>query len=441
MRAANDTEVGWRAASRRRVLAQRPSAFAPLRNVGFRLLWTSSLLWNFGRWIDILVAGWLALQLTDSAWLVALIGFYRNAPIPIFGAFAGVVADRYDRRRLILAAQFTNILVTTAVASLLLLGRLEYWHLAAANLLLGLAWSVEWPCRRALMPDLVGRDEVLRAIVLDSYSMNLMKVFGPIIGGSLLAILPIADCYLLIAAIYLLALLPIVVLRVPQGAIATPAAASLRFIAEGLAFCGRHPPVRGVLLITILMNCFAFPYVQLLSVFARDVLGVGPFELGLLAAGDGAGSLVGLTILVSASQLRRPGWLFVVGSAGFCLSLFGFAVSPLFVASIALLVAAGICHSTFSTFQSTIILGAVDAALRGRAMGVLTLAIGSAPLGMLLMGAVAAALTAPWAVGLCAATGTLLIAASAAATPGLLAYEAPTAEPERPADRPAPATG
>lgn len=422
-------------------MATRPSALAPLRSYGFRLLWASSLLWNFARWTDILVAGWLALELTNSAWLVALIGFYRNAPIPIFGAFAGAIADRFDRQRLVLAAQATNVAVIAAVASLLHLGLLEYWHLAAASLLLGLSWSLEFPCRRALTPDLVGRDEVMPAIVLDTVSMNLMKVLGPIVGGGLLALLSIPEAYTLIAAIYLLGLLPILGVRAPKGAVAAPAAATLRFIAEGLAFCAKHPPVRGVLLVTILMNCFAFPYIQLLSVFARDILRVGPFELGLLTAGDGIGSLIGLAILMSARNLRRPGWLFVIGSAGFCLSLVGFAASPLFVASFALLIVAGICHSTFSTFQSTIILGAVDAALRGRAMGVLTLAIGSAPVGMLLMGIVAASLSAPWAVGLSAAAGAALIAASAAATPGLLAYEAPAPEPTRRTDRPAPAAG
>ena len=420
---------------------ERPSTLAPLRSGSFRLLWISSLFWNFARWTDIIVGGWLALQITDSAWLVALIGFYRSAPVLVFGAFAGAIADRFDRRRLVLAAQATNVTVAAAIALLLSADALEYWHLAAASLLLGLSWSLEFPCRRAIVPDLVGKRDLLPAIVLDTVSMNLMKVLGPIVGGGLLATLPIADCFVLVTAIYALGLLPILAVRLPQGLASAPAMATFRFIAEGLAFCSRHQPVRGVLFVTVAMNCFAFPYIQLLSVFARDVLFVGPLELGLLAAGDGIGSLIGSALLVSARRLRRPGWLYVLGSIGFCGALGGFAASPLFALSFALLIVAGVFHSAFSTFQSTIILGAVDDKLRGRAMGVLTLAIGSAPLGMLMIGALAASLTAPLAVALSAVVGGALIAGSAAITPGLLAYEAPAPEPRRPADRPAPAAG
>lgn len=371
-----------------------------------------------------------------------------------FGAFAGAVADRVDRRSLVIAAEVTNVLASATVAALLIGGWLEYWHLAAANVVLGFAWAIEWPSRRAMLPDLTGRDLLVPSVALDTQSMNANKVLGPVLGGAMLASLGVAGCYVLLAVVYAVGIAPLLGLRLPASS-RVRVASPLRFVLEGLSYCHQNVPVRGVLLITVVMNCMAFPYVQLLSVFARDVLQVGPVGLGLLASGDGIGSLIGTSLLMRpssrwaarpiedgrkggapvgarawlavhrlfGSHLRRHGWVFVVGSASMCVALAVFALSPLYALSLAALIVGGIGHSGFSTFQTTIILSSVAESLRGRAMGVLTLAIGSAPLGMLFMGAVAAALSAPAAVAISATLGGLLIGGSVAAAPGLLAYQ------------------
>ncbi|MCL5025756.1 MAG: MFS transporter [Chloroflexi bacterium] len=401
----------------------RIASLEPLQQRGYRLLWLASLPWYCGRWMDILVAGWLALQLTNSVWDVALIGFYRSIPVPLFGIFAGAIADRVDRRLLVIATGVTNTLASLTVAGLLISGRLEYWHLAAANLLLGLAWSVDWPSRRAILPDLVSREQLLPAVVLDTMSGNVNKALGPIVGGAVVYALSIPGCYLLLAFIYAAGFLPIVALRLPRKkqAQAVPA---FRFIAEGLRFCQKYQAVRGVLLITVIMNCFIFPYAQLLPVFAREVLQVGPVGLGLLMGSDGIGSVISTAILMGWTRLRRYGWVFVLGSLAMCGALIVFAASPVYVLSLIALVLGGIGHTGFSAFQSTIVLRTVGDALRGRVMGILALAIGSSPLGMLTMGAIAATLSAPWAVGLTSALGAILIAGTAAMTPGLLALQA-----------------
>lgn len=412
---------------------------APLRVPHFRLLWSSALIWYLARWLDILAAGWLALELTNSAWDVALIGFFRNAPIPIFGAFSGAIADRIDRRRLVIVAEAMNVLASALVAGLLFAGRLEYWHLAGANLLLGLAWAIEWPARRAMTPDVAGRNLVLPAIVLDTMSANVTKVLGPLVGGALIASLGTTTCYTLLACLYAASIIPLLRLRLQPVAAARPMVSALRFLGEGLSFCRRHPAVRGVLLVTVVMNCFAFPYVQLLSVFARDVLLVGPIGLGLLTAADGVGSLAGTSLLTGAVRIRRPGLIFAVGSTAMTLCLVLFALSPVYALSLGLLVLGGFAHSGFSTFQSTIILGAAGDALRGRAMGVLTLAIGSAPIGMLLVGALAGSFGAPIAVAASASAGALAIGLTSWRTPGLVgdetSDEAAAPAPRRPPAR------
>jgi predicted MFS family arabinose efflux permease len=398
----------------------RLAGLAPLRERGYRLLWSSSFIWYFTRWLDILASGWLALELTDSAWQVALIGFFRNAPIPIVGAFAGAIADRVDRRRLVIAAEGLNVLASALIACLLLAGRLEYWHLATASLILGVAWAIEFPARRAMLPDVAGRSLVLPAIVLDTISMNVSKMLGPLVGGALIASLGTTSCYVVLVGLYASTILPLLPLRLPSIEIARPTVSALRFVGEGLDFCRRHPAVRGVLLVTVIMNCFAFTYLQLLPVFARDILLVGPVGLGLLTAADGIGSLVGATALTAVGRVGRPGLFFILGSAAMTLCLVLFAVSPLYTLSVGLLVLGGFAHSGFSTFQSTIILGAAGDALRGRAMGVLTLAIGSAPVGMVLVGALAAVFGAPLAVAASAAAGGAAVGLVAWRTPNLL---------------------
>ncbi len=394
---------------------------APLESPGFLRLWSSSLVWYLGRWMDVLLASWLALELTDSAWAVALVGFYRSVPVTIFGAFGGAIADRLDRRLLVIAAGIANCVASLAVAFLYLAGSLAYWHLAAANVLLGIAWAVDFPTRRAMVPDLVPRQQLLPAMVLDTVSMNVSRAAGPLIGGGLLAAISIPHAYIILGLIYAGGLLPLLGLRLPARS-RTRAMPVIRYLAEGLRYCQRSPAVRGVLLITLLMNALAFPYTQILAVFARDILFVGPVELGLLAAADGLGSLVGAAVLMSMSRLRRFGLVFALSSAGMCLALLVFSVSSVFAISLAALIVAGVAHAGFSTLQSTITLGSVGDELRGRVMGVLTLAIGGSTIGMLLVGGLAGTLGAPLAVGLMSGAGMALIGGTAALSPGLLAY-------------------
>ena len=400
------------------------SCLLPLRREGYRLLWLSSINWYAARQMDILVTSWVTLQLTNSAFDVALIGFFRFIPVMLFGTFAGAIADRLNRRRLVLATTSANVLVACAVATLFQANLVEFWHLAVANVTLGLCWAIEWPSRRAMMPDLAGKELLLPAVVVDTLSMNANRVLGPLVGGTLLAILSSAQCFYVLAAVYGAGLAPLLLLRLP--AIRPPQrTATLRFILEGLGYCYRYQAVRGVLLITVVMNAFFFPYSQLLSVVARDVLRVGPVELGLLASGDGIGSLIGAMLLISSDRLRRQGPVFVFGSLAMSIALLVFALSPMFLLSFAMLTLAGVAHSAFSTYQSTIILGEVGDALRARVMGILTVAIGSSPVGMLFMGAIAGAHGAPWALGLSGVLGALLVGGSVALAPNLLTYEVP----------------
>jgi MFS family permease len=401
------------------------SALNLLSDRSFRFYWLATIPWNIARWTEIVVTGWLMLELTNSPWDVALLGFCRSAALPIVGPFAGVIADRVDRLTLIRLAQMLNIVVTLTLTVLVVSGSVAAPHLFAGSLLLGLSWALDWPARRALMVDLVGREALVQSTVLDNLSMNVSKIVGPALAGVILALagpgLGIATLLLCFSAS--LALFWLV--KRPKREQASIGGSPLRSLAAGLTYAVREPVILGVLAITVLMNCLVFPYTQLLPVMARDVLRVGPVELGWLAAAQGIGALLGLPLILRSRGGGPHGWFFIVGSAGLAATLLGFALCPWYWPALLLLIVGGIGHAGFGTMQSTLLLGYASPEMRGRALGVLTLAIGASPIGALMMGLLAERWNAAVSIGLCAALGLLTVALVGALVPRLRAAGQP----------------
>jgi len=390
---------------------------ATLRAPGYGFLWTASLLWNQARWMDQVVLGWTVLEITNSAWHVAMIGVLRSLPMMLLGILGGAVADRFERRRLLIGAQLLGAAVSLTVGVLLWFGALRYEHAVVAALLLGVQWAVDWPARRALIPDLVGRELTQSAIVLESVSMNLTRIIGPLAAGWLIAYAGSASSYFVMGVLYAAEIFLLAVMPLPHAAPRLRTTSIARYLREGFAELRLNHAIVGVLLITVFMNAFAFPYQQLLPVFARDVLNVDPVGLGILGAAWGVGALAGALVLSTRPFVPRPGIVFAVGSFLMCSMLIGFALSSSFELSVGLLVLSGIGSSSFSAFQSTIILRAASEELRGRAMGLLTIAIGTAPIGLIEIGALTEQVGAPIAVAANAALCAVLIVATTARLP------------------------
>lgn len=398
---------------------ERPGALAPLALSDFRALWAGTTGWNLARWMEIVVTGWLVFELTGSALAVAFAGLCRSLALPALGLLSGVIADRTDRLRLMRLMQVVNVVTSLSITLAVLTGRVAVWQLIAASLVMGLSWAVDWPSRRSFTADLVGRAQVLQAMVLDNASMNASKIAGPVIAGWLIERAGPGAAYAVITLSFLWGLAGLLFVRPPARTSTTPAGSVLATLLEGLRYVVRLAPVRGVLLITIIMNLLAFPYIQLLPVVAKETLDVGPVELGWLAAADGIGAVIGLPLAVRLRRARWQGWAFVLGSLLMCLCLAGFSMSRWFALSLALLVVGGIGHTGFGTMQSTIILSATPDVMRGRAMGALTLAIGSSPLGAAEIGLVAQQWGAPLAVGLNGLAGAVLVVLVGLVTPSL----------------------
>ncbi len=405
-------------------LSARWAHFAPLetfRSPGYRCLWLASVLWNQARWMDQVVLGWVVLDMTNSAWHVAVIGAIRWLPLLLFGLVGGAVADRVDRRSLLIGAQAMGLLVSLGTAAALALGIFDFTLAALVTFLLGVQWALDWPTRRALIPDLVGPQRTVNAIALEAVSMNLTRIFGPLLAGALIAYVSPAAAFLFMSVLYVLeiGLLKIMPLAVRGRQVAS--GSMLRYLGDGLRSLRQNEPIVGVLLISAFMNVLVFPYQQLLPVFARDVLHVDAVGLGVLGAAGGIGSLAGALAIASARHVPRSGMLFWVGSLVMTASVVGFALSSYFPLALGLVALGGLGQSAFASLQSTIVLSGASDQLRGRAMGALTLAIGSAPFGTLEIGAVALLVGAPLAVALNAGLCAALVVAATARLPGFRA--------------------
>lgn len=372
----------------------------PLRNSDFRRLIISSGLWCQSMWIESVAIGWLALELTDSAWWVALIGFFRTAPMPLIGVFGPVITERYQRRRLILVTQCV-ILCSVFVLSMLHFHKiLDYWHLATASFVTGTAWALDWPTRRSLFPDLLGKHKVVDALFLENIIQSFSRLTGPLSAGlivNLVGTQGALNTLVISSALSVTALSGIrTKSRSPERSSGFLDSVSRGY--EGLNYAFRNTTILAVLLITVAMNLLAFPYQDLLPVFARDILGTEAFGLGLLGAACGLGNILGLLLIGRIRGKRSNSWIFTVASMLACMSLIGFSQSTSFVLSLFILILVGIGQAGFSLMQSSIILIETSDAMRARVMGTLVLAIGFGPLGRIQAGAIADSFNSPFAV-------------------------------------------
>ena len=391
-------------------LAGRLAVAEVLQEPSYRRLWVSGLCVNVARWMDLVMVGWLALQLTGSPFMVGLAAFVRAAPLMAVGPFAGIVADRVARGRVLLAAQAIGLATALALAAIFGSGAGGYWPLVALEVVFGAMWALDFPARRTALYTVLGASRVAQAVSLETVSMQIAKMLGPLAAGVCLARLGPAASYLIMALVYSAGLLAssglVGRLGGPGGGAPTSVVASLR---TGLQAAWTSPTVRGVLLVTIAMNTLFFPYQHMLPVFARDVLAVGPTALGALVAADGGGALIGALLIASRGGQFAQRTLFAASVLVAPVLLVALSGSRSFLACVALLVVMGAAESGFAAMQSTLVLLWAPERVRGGAMGILSACIGTQPLGTLAIGLLAASVGAPLAFAVNALAALLVI--------------------------------
>jgi MFS family permease len=327
----------------------------------------------------------------------------------IVGAVGGVISDRFDRRRTILRQLLILIPIALGMAALVLSGQLRVWMVYPFMLAMGLGGVIDMTSRRALVYDFVGEERVTNALALEAMSMTGGNMLGTLLGGTVINYAGPGQVFLLIGACYAASFL---LLRgVPATEQARPAAASARAIAgdvaAGVRFVRGHAGLVSLLGVTVVMNLFFYTYTPLVPVFA-DRLHVNAFWAGVLASASGLGAILGASLL-AARPSRRRGMVYAGGAAGSMVCLAFFAFAAWYPAAVAALFFSGALMSGFSTMQSVLVMSIAGTEMRGRAMGLLSMAIGTLPFGMIVLGLVAQRTGAPAAVLGSAATGLALL--------------------------------
>ena len=270
--------------------------------------------------------GWMVLTLTDSAFLVSLVGFFSLAPMLFVGLLSGVLADRFDRLKLLRVTQVVGFASAIGMAAILVMGKEEFWHAYVTITLVGSAWALELPTRRSMIHDLVGSSGVTNAVALDSIGMNASAMVGPALAGVLISQVDVVGGYVVVVGFSVVSMVMVWMLRLDIGRRATAVKRRMALdLLVGVRYTIRHRTLLAVVLITIVMNVLFFPYRFLIPVIARDVLGVGPDLMGLMDSVAGLGASAGAIAIASSSNMRRHGLIFIGGSLVAAVCLLGFS--------------------------------------------------------------------------------------------------------------------
>lgn len=375
----------------------------------FWRLWYVGMVVSTVRWLETVVMGVVVYQQTGSAFIVAMITMLRLLPMGLFGAFLGAVAERFDRR-LTLAGLVGVLALTSAVLSIIAwVGTLEVWHFAVASFINGCGWATDNPLRRTIMGEVMGRDRMATAMALDVGAANSSRMVGPTVGGLLLAGIGIEGAFVLSVAMYVTAIAATLMVRKHMPA-APGAGAVLARTWESIVIVAKDRRLSAIMLVTIIYNIFAWPFTSMIPVIGRDQLFLGPEGVGLLTSVDGAGSFIGAVLL---ALWLTPGWharAYVGGVVVYLLSLIAFALAPEALSAGAALLVTGLAGAAFATLQATTVYLAAPVEMRPRVMGVLSVCIGTGPIGFVWLGWLADRIGAPYATALTGAMGLLALA-------------------------------
>ena len=377
----------------------------------FRRLWVAGLLGSLVRWLEVLVFGVYTYQQTGSAMWVTSMTLLRMLPMALFGVAMGALASRVPRRTGLVVSYVVMFSMAVVLLGVSVAGALNVWHLALASFIGGIVWAADNPMRRGFMGDIAGAQRMGRAMAMDTVATNGCRLAGPGLGGLLLAGAGMPAVFLFSAVMYLPVLAAVLGLRARRSHPAGPAARGVwAMLSTGLRTARDSAPLRAALWVTVVFNLFGWPALSLVPVIANDQLGLGAQGTGALASMDGVGSLIGALVLTSQARRAHYGRFYVGGvTLFFCmLPLFAWAGHP--VAAGAALLVAGLGQASFAVMQTTLVYVAAPPQRRMEAMGLLTMCIGMAPIGFLMVGALAERLGSPTATAVSAACGLVTLA-------------------------------
>jgi MFS family permease len=376
----------------------------------FRRLWALGGITNAMRWVEMLAAALFTYEVTGSGIAVAFVSAARSLPLLCLGAIAGVVCEAINRKHILLGGMLLSCAAALSICLLALLGWARPWHIALAAFVSGSVWATEMATRRRMVGECAGPALVSQAVALDSLTNAFARMAGPLAGSMLFAWLGIPGAFGISAACFLLGALLVPGIRYTQETRRVDLNGFPRDLADSLAFALRQPAVLTVLGVTATMNFFAFSYVALVAPLGRTVFGMPEALVGLLAAAEPLGGLLGGLLLASRAPRSHLRALMIAGSALFLVTLAAMPLMPSFALACGLLLGGGLGLALFSNMQTTLVLTSVPATLRSRQMGLVTMCMGLGPLGQMLIGVLAEMFGPPRAVTIAALAGLTALA-------------------------------
>ena len=356
----------------------------------FRRFWTGQTLSQIGTWMQSVAQGWLALELSDDPLLVGLVAAAGSLPVLFLSLHAGVLADRVSKLRLVTVSQALMLVQATALWWLVASGRVTIGWLVALAGVNGIIQAVDVPARQALVVELVGRDDLLDAIALNSTGFNLARIVGPSIAAVVIAQVGLAWCFGLNALSYLAVLAGLLRVRLPAAEAKRATVGAIEGLREGLRYVRSTPTVATLLRLTAVYSVFGLPYLTLMPVFARNVLGLGASGYGTLLSCVGVGAIAGALFLAAVGRRVRRGRLLAFAATAFAALLIVLSLVRTSELAAAVLLLCGLTMILTNAITNGLLQTTSPDEFRGRVMSVHALLfIGLSPAGAIIGGAVA----------------------------------------------------
>jgi MFS family permease len=416
------------------------TTFTSLRSRDYLRFWLALLAGFTGLQMNIVARGWLVWELTESALKIGVVSFAFGVPILLFSLFGGAIADRMPKRNLLVITQVCHASVTLVIAILVTTDVIQFWHLVAAGAATGCFFVFDGPARQSIIPELVPRRQLLNAISLNSTGMNMTRVVAPTIAGALLVVIGSAGVFYIVAGCYIVAAAALSMISSPQK-VDEPGVAPLRAgsssqsrsgtlaraiwadLVEGLIYLRHSPLIISLLALAFIPLLFGLPYMNLLPVFADEVLGVGEFGFGTLIAMAGVGALAASLGIASLGDYRKKGMLLFVLAIAFGITLILFGLSHSYALSMVVLLGVGAGGAGYMTLNNTMIQSNVPPRMLGRVMSIYMMTFAFMPMGALPIGALGDAIGVGTAVAGGGAIVVFFVLAMAVLRPNLRRLE------------------
>jgi MFS family permease len=356
----------------------------------YRLYWFGALASNVGTWTQMVAQGWLVYQLTGSAFYLGMVGFASAIPTLFLSLFGGVLADRFERRRLMVGTQTGSMILAFILAALTLLGHITVWHIMTIAFLNGIVNSLNAPVRQTIISDLVAKEDLTNAIAINSTQFQVSRTLGPALAGVLVALVGPGWCFFINGLSFVAVIAALLAMTVPPLPPRKTRTSMLANVREGIVYVRGNGTLLALLSLAVVPSLFAMPYQALMPIFASDVLGTDARGLGLLGSASGFGAVVGALAVASLGKGAARGRLMLGAITLFGLGLILFALSRSMLISLLILVGVGVASMAYNALnQSFIQMQAADE-MRGRVMSLLTLTtFGLQPFGQLGIGTAA----------------------------------------------------